>query len=160
MTNPNVDTQTYLAYYTQHHCSPQWKRFLTLMFDELLTQADREGATGFLRHIGSRLAAEWPLGEYDTLEALERSVNDALRQLDWGWVAIRPQEKHLVIQHYAFPIPSTSETSLEQSFQAVSAVLEGVYSTWINEQGGSEKTPLRCVDTNVTLRSLTFHYGR
>ncbi|MDR5875987.1 cellulose biosynthesis protein BcsD [Halomonas sp. CUBES01] len=160
MTNTNVNTATYLSYYTERHCSPQWNRFLALVFDELMTQTDREGASGFLRHIGSRLAAEWPLGEYETLEALELSINGALNQLDWGWVSIRPEGNHLSIQHVAFPVPGTTEHTLDKAFQAMSAVLEGLYTTWINEQGGSGKTPLRCVDTNVTLRSMTFHYGQ
>jgi len=133
---------------------------LELVFDELSNSADDEGASGFWRHIGSRIAAEMPIGECATLERLEHSINETLVLLDWGWTAIVAENQTMRISHSACPVPGSSQERLDISLLAMSALLEGVYKGWLQQQGGESDVPIRCVKRNLEQRECTFLYGR
>ncbi|WP_185856214.1 cellulose biosynthesis protein BcsD [Vreelandella populi] len=159
MSEPDNHIQ-HVAYYANRHCSRQWSLFLELVFDELLSSAGQEGASGFLRHIGGRIAAELPIGECDTLEHLEKVINDILSQLDWGYVTIAADNQKMRICHIACPVPGSSPERIEASLLAMSMVLEELYKTWLQQQGGEVDVPIACISRRVEQRECTFLYGR
>lgn len=148
----NDESERLIGYLSQRHCSAQWSHFLAVLFEELEASAGEAQCLVFLRHVGSRLAAERPLGEQPTLEALEAAMNRQLAALDWGLVQLRATEKGIRLVHLACPLP--------QSANGVntSAVLEGIYARWLEEQQDSETdVPLR-LTSREGLR-CEFFYG-
>ena len=159
MNEPDNHIQ-HIEYYAKRNCSPQWRLFLELVFDELSNNAGKEESSGFWRHIGSRIAAEKPIGECATLERLEQAVNDELGLLDWGQASIVAENKAMHICHTAFPVPGSSPERLDTSLLAMSALLEGVFKGWLQQQGGDFDVPIRCISRNLEQRECTFLYGR
>ncbi|MDQ7728409.1 cellulose biosynthesis protein BcsD [Halomonas sp. SpR8] len=159
MNEPDKHTQ-HLDYYAKRHCSIQWRLFLELVFDELSNSAGKEESSGFWRHIGSRIASERPIGECATLERLELAVNEQLDLMDWGWASIMAENQTMRICHAACPVPGSSQERLDASLLAMSALLEGVYKGWLQQQGGDSDVPIRCVSRNLEQRECTFLYGR
>lgn len=159
MNEPANHITRYMTYYTQRHCSTQWKQLLTLVFDELFSSADRAETLGFWRHIGQRMAVAYPLDECETLETLEAHMNDVFARLDWGWTALSAEEKQVRICHMACPVPGHDETEIEQGLLAMSAVLEGLYAKWFSQQGGKRHVPLHCQSRNQKLREVVLAYG-
>lgn len=150
----------HIAYYTQRHCSPQWRLFLELIFDELLNNAGQEESSGFWRHIGSRMALEMPIGECATLETLQQSINDRLSELDWGYTNLRADNEKIHICHSACPAPGATQERIEISLLAMSALLEGLYKGWLHQQGGELDVPITCISHRLEHRECTFLYGR
>lgn len=159
MNEPDNYSQ-YIEYYAKHHCSTQWRLFLELVFDELSSSAGKEESSGFWRHIGGRIASEMPIGECATLELLEAVINDILGQLDWGWASITADNQKMHICHTASPAPGSSRERIETSLFAMSALLEGLYQGWLQQQGGDIDVPIRCTSRNLEKRECTFLYGR
>lgn len=159
MNEPDSHTQS-MTYYASRHCSRQWNLFLELIFDELLNSAGKEGASGFLQHIGGRIATELPIGECDTLESLEQVMNGILSQLDWGQVTIMAENQKIRIRHIACPVPGSSPERISASLLAMSTVLEGLYKTWLQQQGGEADVSMACTSRQVEQRECTFLYGR
>lgn len=158
--NKSDNYTQHIEYYAKRHCSAQWRLFLELVFDELSNSAGKEELSGFWRHIGSRVSAERPIGDCATLERLERAVNDELDLLDWGWVSMTTDNQKVRICHTACPIPGSSQERVETSLLAMSALLEGVYKGWLQQQGGDFDVPIKCISRNLELRECNFIYGR
>lgn len=146
-------------YYQQRQCAEQWRDFLRLFVAELFTSAGEADACAFLRHIGSRMAAEMPLAECDTLEELEADLNALWQRMDWGWVRLLPRERSLAIVHGAYPLPARGQEEQQRGSKALGAVLEGAYATWLTKQGGVPTVPLRAVSAEPG-SPLEFSYGK
>lgn len=149
-----------LDFYTRHHCARQWRLFLEVLFDELLVTAGEREAMGFWRHLGSKMAAEMGLGECDTLEQLQRMINLRLEEMDWGYVELRAEDNAIYIQHIACPAPGSNDVRVEQGLVTMSALLEGLYGHWLNQQAGESGVPLRSTGHSVPNRTLNFYYGK
>lgn len=146
-------------YYQQRHCAEQWRDFLRLFVAELFTSAGESEGCAFLRHIGSRMAAEMPLTKCDTLEELEADLNALWQRMDWGWVKLLPRERSIAIVHGAYPLPARGQEDQQRGGKALGAILEGAYATWLAEQGGASTVPLQAVAT-APGRPLEFIYGK
>lgn len=156
VTTENNIAQRALDYHTKQQCSSQWSCFLSVFFGELVASAGEEDGSAFLRHIGSRMAAELPLADHQTLEAMEADINRRWQDMNWGEVALAAEGKSIRITHYAYPAPvGANETSISRN--AVSAVLEGVYRGWLEAQGGEAGVPLQRV--TASSHALEFVYG-
>lgn len=150
------DESRLVEYFSQRHCSNQWSHFLALLLQELETSAGEAQSHLFLRHVGSRLAAELALGEQPTLEALEDAMNRQLGALDWGVVQLQAADKGIRLTHLACPLPRTE--TFPNSAAAMAAVLEGLYAQWIHEQQDSaDDVPLRL--TSMEGLRCEFFYG-
>ena len=125
------------GYFQSKHCSEQWRSFIKVFLEEIYKTGGEQDACAFLRHMGARLAHLHPIGLYDSIEELERSMNKILTLLDWGWVKVKPQEHSLEFYHGAFPLPSYGKAEAEREAKIFSAMLEGLYHSWMVALGGN-----------------------
>jgi len=124
-------------YFQSQHCAKQWRSFIQVFIEEISKTAGEQDACSFLRHMGVRLAQMHPVALYDSIEELEKSMNKIFATLDWGWVKIQPQDFSLVFYHGAFPLPSFGKAEAEREAKVFSALLEGLYHTWMIALGGN-----------------------
>lgn len=87
---------------------------------------------------------------------LEQEINRVLSQFHWGCVDLRPYEDRLEIYHLALPVAVNTPGSVRWRM-AMAAVLQGLYSRWLREQGGVESVPLSCEETGNE-STLLFRY--
>lgn len=156
-----ADSQALLAFHARTHCSPQWRTFLPLLFAELYRNASDADANAFLRHLGGQLAAELPLEEQATLEALERAINRRWADIDWGYVQLTTDSRGIVIRHLACPTPLGAQGDAAlTSRRAMAALLAGCYGQWLQGQGGAPGVPLSALEPHADLPGcVTLHYG-
>lgn len=135
---------------------PGWFDLLSLIIGGMIDNAGEEESHAFLHNIGENLAARYPLPAVRSVQDLEIQVNLLLSRFNWGFADIQPQQSAVIIQHLALP---ASDGSLEQARwqSALAAVLCGLYSRWLREQGGSPLVPLVC-DSTAQDSTLTFRY--
>lgn len=124
------------SYYQSQHCNAQWRSFLQVFIQEIYQTAGEQDACAFLRHMGERLAHLYPVALYDRIEDLENSMNTIFAGLNWGWVKIEVHDLSLVFYHGAFPLPSFEKPQVKNEAMLFSALLEGLYSTWMVALGG------------------------
>lgn len=148
-----------LAYFDSTHCASQWNDVLRLLLDELYAAGGERDAGVFLRHIGARMASELMLPDQQTLEGLERTLNELWRERDWGWVSLTAGETRLTIEHGAYPVAGHSEAERARGARAASALLAGAYGVWLEHQGGDSSVPLRVVTAEAG-KPLEFVYAR
>ena len=115
----------------------QWRIFLRGLADEIDSQGGEQARDELLRGIGRRMAILLPLPEVVSLEALEIEMNEALGLLGWGSVALtlEADEHNLMILHTGLPRIGGAGNP---PGQWLSAVLEGLYETWIPQQPGGD----------------------
>lgn len=125
-----------LAYLAERQFSPQWRDFLRTMAVELYGNFSAEEARGFFRQIGQRMAAEVKLPVVETLDGLEGVLNGRLSAMDWGRVKLTVEDDAIAIRHSAYPGQHLDEAASDVWRRAFAAVLEGVYTVWLQTQGG------------------------
>lgn len=115
----------------------QWRLFLRALADQVDHLAGAGERDELLRSIGRRMARMLPLPAVASLEALELEMNDALEALGWGAVSMRLDEAEpaLMISHAGLPRIGSLGTP---PGQWLSALLEGLYETWLAQQPGSQ----------------------
>lgn len=123
-----------------HPHQPGWFDLVSVMIEGMLDNAGEE-AEGFLNNVGASLAARYPLAEARTVQELEREMNLQLARFSWGFTQLQPLENAILIQHHALP-QGDSKVGAERWQLAMSAVLAGVYSQWLQAQGGSAAVPV------------------
>ena len=112
--------------------------FFAAVADELFAVAAADNAAAFLRQVGRRMAAAMPVTGADTLQALEAAINARLFAVRWGWVHLREVEAGISIRHGALPVPPGPTST-----PGVAALLEGLYSLWLQQAGGAEHLQAR-----------------
>jgi hypothetical protein len=114
-----------------------WRGFLRALADEIDAQRGEAARDELLRATGRRMARLLPLPEVGSVEALAMEMNDALEALGWGSVTLtlEESEKRLTITHSGLPRLGGAG---EPPGLWLSAVLEGLYETWIAQQPGSD----------------------
>lgn len=153
---PKTDTAE-LRYLADRQFSPQWRTVLMTMADELFENFSAEEAWGFYRQIGLRVSAEVALPTVKTLDELEGSLNAVLAQLDWGFVALSLEDSAISIRHRAYPGQRVADPSGHWRL-AFAALLEGVYTVWLQGQGGRPDMKAFYRDTGGE-DALDFSYG-
>ena len=146
-----------LRYLSARQFSPQWRTVLVAMADELFENFSAEEAWGFYRQIGLRVSSEVALPSVKTLEELEGSLNAALAELDWGFVALSLDDSSISIRHRAYPGLYLDNPSGHWR-RAFAAILEGVYTVWLQGQGGRADMKASYRDSGGD-EALDFSYG-
>ena len=115
----------------------QWRLFLRALADQVDHLAGAGVRDELLRAVGRRMARMLPLPAVVSLEALELEMNDALEALGWGAMSMRLDEAGpaLMISHAGLPRIGSLGTP---PGQWLSALLEGLYETWLAQQPGSQ----------------------
>jgi hypothetical protein len=146
-----------LRYYAQQHCARQWTHFIAAMFAEFEERVDPAEANQFLATVGSRMAHSLPLRRCDTLEELQDDVNAVLEGIDWGWVRISESTGYIEIVHGAYPVVPQDERRPSW----LGSALEGLYTEWMNGQGGDPSCSARLAGPpGEPGGPLRFRYGR
>ncbi|SQI80149.1 cellulose synthase operon protein D [Klebsiella oxytoca] len=96
----------------------------------------------FLRQMGEVLADEHPLPESETLGQLETNMNALLSRFQWGFVSVEVNDEGLRLRHQALPV-SRDEARRIRWCNAFCAILEGLYSRWLQGQGGAAHVVLQ-----------------
>lgn len=131
-----------LQYFIQRGCDPQWQDFLYAMSEELSAQLSLPELRGFFYAVGARMAAASPVRAGSSLAELEAAFNDWLSQRDWGFVQIQDRQNALELIHACAPLRAAFG---EQGMSAAGAVIEGLYSTWLEQVGVDQQLTLRQV---------------
>lgn len=145
-----------LDYYQKKQFKPGWQDLISIIFSGIFSSTDKSDARDFLYLIGGNLAKKHPILPVNTMGELEDNINTLLAYFDWGRVDIKANEQEMLLIHYAYPSPLEEQEQAEW-IQALSAVLEGLYSEWILMQGGHPHVPLRWQD-NGENNQLVFCY--
>lgn len=124
-----------LRYLAARQFSVQWRAVMLAMADELFENFSAEEAWGFYRQIGLRVSQSVVLPAVTTLDELEASLNAVLAEMDWGYVSLSLAETAIAIHHRAYPGQHLEDASGHWR-RAFAALLEGVYTVWLQSQGG------------------------
>ncbi|RQM38919.1 cellulose biosynthesis protein BcsD [Erwinia psidii] len=151
-------TDRTLSYYRQQQQQSGWFDLLGVMIDGMLRNAGERESHAFLRQMGETLADRYPLGAAQTVADLEQQINAVLARFNWGFVDLKPAATSLTLCHMALPLGHTL-IEARQWRQALGAVLLGLYSRWLGDQGGAPDVSLVCKETSDPT-TLTFHYQR
>ncbi len=111
--------------------------FLRALAEEVDSLAGSGERDDMLRGVGRRMARMMPIPAVTTLDALEIEINDTLDGLGWGEVhfQMNEQERTLEMIHTGLPRIGSLGTP---SGQWLSALLEGLYDSWLASQPGSK----------------------
>lgn len=145
-----------LEYYRGRQCNKQWRDFLSVLLDELDSNVGANEVQAFFSVLGTKLASRWPLSEQSTLEGLELEANTIWNELDWGWCQFKVESAAITIIHDDWPNPDYGKETLWSL--AFSALLQGIYTSWLREQGGDTVVDIRITE-NTKGKPLKLMYG-
>jgi hypothetical protein len=136
-----------------------WRCFLRALASEIDAQGGAAARDELLRGIGRRMARLMPLPEVASMEALEMEMNDALKAIGWGAMrlALREGERSLIISHVGLPRIGAAG---DPPGLWLSAVLEGLYETWLGQQPDSDNSLIAQRIAVPAPDTLTLRYGK
>ncbi len=144
-----------LAYLAARAFDPQWRLFLDCLAGELFQNFAAEEAGGFFRQIGIRMAGQLQPGPSATVPELEQALNAVWQGIGWGRVQLVVNDQGLFILHRAFPGSHAPASAWRQAF---AAVLEGLYTHWLQSQGGDPAMRAVHLDDGAA-DALVFKFG-
>jgi hypothetical protein len=112
------------------------------MIDGMLNNAGELESQPFLRQMGEALADRYPLPESETVGQLEANINQLLSRFQWGVVSVDVGDDGLRLRHRALPV-SRDDARRVRWCNAFCAILEGLYSRWLQGQGGGAHVVLQ-----------------
>ena len=124
-----------MAWFQQQQTPAGWFDLLLIMIDGMLNQP-------FLRQMGEALADNYPLPESETVGQLEANINQLLSRFQWGVVSVEVGDDGLRLRHRALPV-SRDDARRVRWCNAFCAILEGLYSRWLQGQGGGAHVVLQ-----------------
>ncbi len=83
---------------------------------------------------GEALADNYPLPESETVGQLEANINQLLSRFQWGVISVEVGDDGLRLRHRALPV-SRDDARRVRWCNAFCAILEGLYSRWLQGQG-------------------------
>jgi Cellulose synthase subunit D len=108
--------------------------------------------------VGVRFAHNLALPGCESLGELEAAMNRIWDALEWGSVGIAESGRMLRIVHSAYPI---IDAEGDAATLVLGCVLQGVYTHWLNSQGGDPQFRARFASPGAHPPSpLCFEYGR
>ncbi|HBV7656420.1 TPA: cellulose synthase [Klebsiella pneumoniae] len=110
-----------MTWFQQQQTPAGWFDLLIIMIEGMLNNAGELESQPFLRQMGASLAETHPLPASETVGDLEANINRLLTHFHWGVVTIDVGEDGLRVRWC----------------NAFCAILEGLYSRWLQSQGGS-----------------------
>jgi len=154
----NIENSALLAWIQRQQTPPGWFDLLTIMIDAMADNASEQQSRPFLLQMGDRLAQRYPLAASETVSALENNINQHLSHFGWGCIDITATETALILRHQALPVSrEQDEERLNRWCNAFSTILEGVYTRWLQQQGG-EAHVIVTRDSVVSLSEIQFRY--
>lgn len=151
--------QADMAYMREQLFSPQWRPFMASLMLELFGNFDTEEACGFLRQIGARMGAEIRLRKHRNLEELEAGVNEALAALSWGYARLNLSGSEIEIVHRAYPDLGQAHPARTAWRMGYAAILEGLYTTWLQLQGGGHNMRAKAAPEGTEAAAVTLYFG-
>lgn len=148
-----------LLYMREQLFSRQWRPFISSLMTELFSNFEVEEACGFLRQIGGRVAAETPLPKLGTLEELEAGANAALADMSWGYIRLALVGAEIEIVHRGHPELSPANAAGPAWRTGFAAILEGVYTTWLQMQGGRHDMRARAQTDAADPAAVVLRFG-
>lgn len=124
-------------YIQRHLMSGQWRDFLSALGGELFENFPEEEATGFFRALGRRLGRQLAQPKLATLQELEAAMNERLDEMRWGEVSLTLVDRDIHIRHRHLPELPLANPGHAHWRQGMLAVLEGLYTVWLQAQGAS-----------------------
>lgn len=128
-------TSTVMTWFQQQQSAAGWFDLLTVMVDGMVRNAGEVESMPFLRQMGESLAQEWPLPTSETVGDLEANINHFLTLFKWGVVTLSVTETGIALRHQAIPVSRDPDRQMRWC-NAFCAILEGMYSRWLQTQGG------------------------
>ncbi|ENP8232819.1 MULTISPECIES: cellulose biosynthesis protein BcsD [Klebsiella] len=141
MVTDNNNAQV-MTWFQQQQTPAGWFDLLLIMVDGMVNNAGELESQPFLRQMGEVLADEHPLPESETLGQLETNMNALLSRFQWGFVSVEVNDEGLRLRHQALPV-SRDEARRIRWCNAFCAILEGLYSRWLQGQGGAAHVVLQ-----------------
>jgi hypothetical protein len=148
-----------LLYMREQLFSRQWRPFISSLVTELFSNFEVEEACGFLRQIGGRVAVETPLPKLGTLEELEAGANAVLAEMSWGYIHLSLVGAEIEIVHRAFPEFAPTHPARQAWRSGFSAILEGLYTTWLQMQGGRHDMRARALVEAADSSAVVLRFG-
>lgn len=148
-----------LLYMRERLFSSQWRPFISSLMTELFSNFETDEACGFLRQIGGRMAVETPLPKLGTLEELEAGANAALAGMNWGYIRLALVGAEIEIEHRAHPELSAGHPARQAWRAGFTAILEGLYTAWLQMQGGRHDMRARAVADAPDVSGVTLRFG-
>ncbi|KGD85445.1 cellulose synthase subunit D [Pantoea sp. PNA 14-12] len=124
-----------------HPHQPGWFDLVSVLVEGMIANAGQEQATAFLYNMGESLAARYALPAARTVQDLERECNLQLARFNWGFVQLQPQDNAILIKHHAAPAGDSYQPVADWQ-TAFAAILAGLFSGWLQGQGGSKAVPV------------------
>ncbi|VTN02763.1 Cellulose synthase operon protein D [Raoultella ornithinolytica] len=97
-------------------------------------------------HFYVRWVKPWPIAtplpESETVGQLEANINQLLSRFQWGVVSVDVGDDGLRLRHRALPV-SRDDARRVRWCNAFCAILEGLYSRWLQGQGGGAHVVLQ-----------------
>lgn len=131
-----------MAWFQQQQTPAGWFDLLLIMIDGMLNNAGELESQPFLRQMGEALADRYPLPESETVGLLEANINQLLSRFQWGVVSVDVGDDGLRLRHRALPV-SRDDARRVRWCNAFCAILEGLYSRWLQGQGGGAHVVLQ-----------------
>lgn len=131
-----------MAWFQQQQTPAGWFDLLLIMIDGMLNNAGELESQPFLRQMGEALADRYPLPESETVGQLEANINQLLSRFQWGVVSVDVGDDGLRLRHRALPV-SHDDARRVRWCNAFCAILEGLYSRWLQGQGGGAHVVLQ-----------------
>ena len=131
-----------MAWFQQQQTPAGWFDLLLIMIDGMQNNAGELESQPFLRQMGEALADNYPLPESETVGQLEANINQLLSRFQWGVVSVEVGDDGLRLRHRALPV-SRDDARRVRWCNAFCAILEGLYSRWLQGQGGGAHVVLQ-----------------
>lgn len=135
-----------------------WRGFLRALADEVDNLGGHVARDALLRSVGDRMGLLYPMPPVNDITSLQIEVNGTLA--DWGWgraeLSLDPASRMLRIVHHDLPNASSAG---DPPGTWLSAVLEGLYGTWVGAMPGADRT-LTARREAVTQVAVILLYGR
>lgn len=111
------------------HPAANWRPFLRALAEEVDALGGPDARDALLREVGRRIAQANPMPGDGKLDALTLDINELWAGFGWGNVTLRPEaDRAVLIDHSGLPQVGGAG---EPPGTWLSAVLEGVYETWL-----------------------------
>lgn len=147
MTSPSErmpnQLESSLKYFAGQQVSRQWQGFLHALSDELQQQMPAEEIESLMYVLGRRMGQDIRPDVGGTLAQMQDAINDVWASMNWGWVSVKDVHTSLEIVHHCAPFRAAFG---EEGLQWAGALLEGIYSLWLEELGAGDDLILRQIE--------------
>lgn len=154
----NTSHTVLLNYFQQQQTPPGWFDLLNVMIDGMVRNVGEAQSQPFLRQMGEALADRMPLPASETVGELEANINAQLALFNWGFIDIQTTEQGMTFRHQGLPV-AREEGHQTRWCYAFCAVLEGLYSRWLESQGG-EAGLVFTRETLYSVADVLFSYAQ